>query len=729
MTTLSSVPVETISGLIERVTFYSDETGFAVLRVKTKGQQELVTVIGNVAAANPGEWVTAEGRWIRDREHGLQFKAELLQSVPPTSQEGIEKYLGSGMIKGIGPVYASKLVKKFGEKIFDIIDNESARLQEVDGIGPGRRKKIKAAWGEQKFIRQIMVFLHSNGVGTARAVRIYKTYGESAIDRVRENPYVLAHDIPGIGFLTADQIGLKLGISRESILRATAALEHVLAEALSDGHCALPRSILIEQATTLLKVNETLVAEALRQMLEKRFLVEELIGDEHLIFLPNLKKAEEGIATLLTGLLCTRPNYPRINAPTAIDWCEKRSGRELAPSQRAALTQALISSALVITGGPGVGKTTLLHSLLQILTAKKLRPLLCAPTGRAAKRLAQSTGLPAQTIHRLLEFDSKQGRFTRNENRPLDADLVVVDETSMVDVPLMHSLLRAHPPKAALILVGDVDQLPSVGPGSVLADIIASERIPVVRLTEVFRQAAASRIITNAHRINQGAMPEMSERNQESDFYFIERETPEEITETLLAMVQTRIPGKFQVDPIRDIQVLTPMNRGSLGVRELNLALQERLNPVRSGEEMVQRFGWQFRSGDKVIQTVNNYDKEVFNGDIGIILSIDPSEREIRIHFENREIVYDFGELDEINLAYAITVHKAQGSEFPVVVMPVATQQYLLLQRNLIYTGVTRGRRLVVLIGQPKALSIAVRTQQSGRRYSGLLTRLKAIDS
>ncbi len=728
MTPSNSGPVESISGLTERVTFRSDDTGFTVLRIKAKGQRDLVTVIGTTASANPGEWVTAEGRWIRDREHGLQFKADLLQSVPPTSQEGIEKYLGSGMIKGIGPVYASKLVKKFGEKIFDVIDQESARLEEVDGIGPGRRKKIKEAWGEQKFIREIMVFLHSNGVGTSRAVRIYKTYGEAAIERVRENPYVLAHDIVGIGFRTADQIGVKLGIPRESNLRATAGIEHVLGEALSEGCCALPRSELIERAKTLLEVGEALVAEALRQMLERRTLVEELIADEHLIFLPHLKKAEEGIAALLTGLLGTRPNYPPINAPTAIDWCEKRSKRELAPSQRSAVTQALVNSVLVITGGPGVGKTTILHSLLQILTAKKVRPLLCAPTGRAAKRLSDSTGLPAQTIHRLLEFDSKQGRFTRNEHRPLDADLVVVDEISMVDVPLMYALLRAHPPGASLILVGDVDQLPSVGPGSVLSDIITSQRIPVVRLTEVFRQAASSRIITNAHRINRGFLPEMGERNQESDFFFIERETPEEITETLLSMVQTRIPAKFHVDPIRDIQVLTPMNRASLGVRGLNLALQERLNPPRAGEETVQKFGWEFRSGDKVIQTVNNYDKEVFNGDIGIIRSIDSGEREIRIRFESREVTYDFGELDEINLAYSITVHKAQGSEFPVVVIPVATQQYLLLQRNLIYTGVTRGRRLVVLIGQSKALAIAVRTQRSEHRYSGLLPRLQAIE-
>ncbi len=725
---MNSVPVESVSGLIERVTFYSEETGFAVIRIKAKGHTDLVTVVGNSASVNPGEWVTAEGHWIRDRDHGLQFKAVLLQSVPPTSSEGIEKYLGSGMIKGIGPIYAAKLVKQFGDKVFDIIDQESARLEEVSGIGPGRRKKIKEAWGEQKFIREIMVFLHSNGVSTGRAVRIYKTYGEASIERVRENPYVLAHDIPGIGFLTADLIGLKLGIPHESILRATAGLEHVLGEALSEGHCALPRAVLLEQATELLKVSETQCAEALRQLLEKKDVVEELMGEDHLIFLPHIRRAEEGISTLLTALCTHPPNYPPINITSAIAWSEQQDNRELAPSQRTALEKALTSSALVITGGPGVGKTTLIRSLLQILTAKKVRPLLCAPTGRAAKRMSESTGLPAQTIHRLLEFDPKQGRFTRNEGRPLDVDLVVVDETSMVDVPLMYALLRAHPPGAALVLVGDVDQLPSVGPGNVLSDIIASQCIPVVRLTEVFRQAAQSRIITNAHRINQGILPESGGRDQESDFYFIERDSPEAITETLVEMVKTRIPNKFRLDPIRDIQVLTPMNRASLGVRELNMALQEQLNPGRPSEEVVHKFGWQFRPRDKVIQSINNYDKEVFNGDIGIISSIDPVEKEIIIRFDNREVPYDFWELDEINLAYAITVHKAQGSEFPVVVMPVATQQFLLLQRNLIYTGVTRGRRLVVLIGQRKALSIALRNQQSSRRYSGLLQRLKAIN-
>jgi exodeoxyribonuclease V alpha subunit len=715
---------ESLSGLIERVTFHNEDTGFGVFKVKTKGHRDLVTVVGSLASVSPGEWLTAQGQWVQDKEYGQQFRAEMLKSTAPTTKEGIRKYLGSGMVKGIGPKCAEKLVEKFDIGVFDIIEKESARLEDVDGIGPKRRKRIKEAWEEQKVIRNIMLFLHSNGVSTSRAVRIYKTYGEEAIEKVRNDPYCLAKDIHGIGFKTADQIAQKIGIPVDSLIRACAGLNHVLLEATGEGHCALPLDLLKEKAGKLLLVDEKIISQALERTLASGDLVQENIAGQELLFLPSLKRAEEMIAGRIKNLASSPSSYPTVDFEKAVVWCQQKTGKQLAPSQREALKLVLSSRALVITGGPGVGKTTLVNAILLILRAKKVRCLLCAPTGRAAKRLSEATGVEAKTIHRLLEVQPATGRFGRNEANPLDCDLIVADECSMIDVLLMANLLRALPPKASLLLVGDIDQLPSVGPGMVLRHVIESKVVPVVRLTEVFRQAAHSRIITNAHRINEGHMPDVPAKNAESDFYFINRAEPDQIAATLVEMVKTRIPSKFGLDSIRDIQVLCPMNRGSLGIRELNVRLQNVLNPGRADEPLVEKFGWQFRPRDKVIQTENDYDKEVFNGDIGQIVKIDQVEREVTIRFDQREVVYDFGELDEISLAYAITIHKSQGSEFPAVVIPLAMQQYMLLQRNLVYTGITRGTKLVVLIGQRKALGMAVRNNRTENRFSGLLARL-----
>jgi exodeoxyribonuclease V alpha subunit len=722
----ASSPPESLSGLIERVVFFNEDNGFAVLKVAAKGNREPLTVVGSLPSVSAGEWLTAEGRWVQDKQFGPQFRADLLRSSAPSTREGIEKYLGSGMVKGIGPTYAKKLVQKFGEKIFDIIDHESGRLEEVEGIGPKRRRRIKEAWAEQKIVRDIMVFLHSHGVGSSRAVRIYKTYGEQAIETVRANPYALARDIVGIGFSTADQIARNVGIAPTSIVRACAGIAHTLLEATHEGHCALPLEILQEQAAKLLAVDAPIIQTALERSLAAGELARENVAGQDLVFHPALQRAEAGIARRIAALCRAPAHYPPIDFEKALAWCEKKTGVALAPTQREALKLALTRRLLIITGGPGVGKTTLLDTLLRILRAKEVRCQCCAPTGRAAKRLSETTGLEARTIHRLLEPQPGAGSFSRNESNPLECDLLVVDEMSMVDAPLMHNLLRALPPDGHLLLVGDVDQLPSVGPGLVLRDLIDSGLVPVARLTEVFRQAAHSRIITNAHRVNQGLLPELPQPDAESDFYFLERDEPDRIAETLVDLVKRRLPGKYKLDSIRDLQVLSPMNRGSLGTRELNARLQAELNPPRPGEPSVEKFGAQFRLRDKVIQTENDYDKLVFNGDIGQVSKIDPVEGELTIQFDTREVAYDFGELDEVALAYAITIHKSQGSEFPAVVIPLASQHFMLLQRNLIYTGMTRGRRLVVLVGQRKALAMAVRNQRTQQRFSALQARLRA---
>jgi exodeoxyribonuclease V alpha subunit len=718
-----------LAGLVERVTFHSAESGFCVLRVKVRGHRDLVTVLGSAADVHAGESIQASGQWQQHREHGLQFRASFLEVVPPSSIEGIRRYLGSGMIKGIGPHFAGRLVAAFGEAVLDVIERTPQRLLEVDGIGKTRLKRITAGWSEQKAIREIMVFLQSHGVGTSRAVRIFKTYGADAIPLVTQNPYRLARDIRGIGFITADQIAQRLGIPKTSMLRARAGISYALLQAVENGDCGLPQEDLLALGQKLLEIDRPLLEEALALETAEGGVLLEPVNGQPCVFLPYLRHAEDAIADAVRRLQVGRPPWPGMDAGKAIDWVEQRLSVTLASGQRQAVAKALASKILIVTGGPGVGKTTIIRAILAILRAKGVTPLLAAPTGRAAKRLSETTGLDARTIHRLLEFDPKGGGFLRSKEVPLECDLLVLDEVSMVDVPSMASVLKALPDTAALLIVGDVDQLPSVGPGQVLADFIGCGQLPVARLTEIFRQARESRIIVNAHRVNRGAMPELEAPGGDSDFYFVEAADPEDAAAKVVKVVAERIPARFGLDPIRDVQVLCPMNRGGVGARSLNLALQAALNPGQPDAPSIERFGFTYRIGDKVMQIENNYDRETFNGDIGFISGIDHKEGELAVDIDGRPVIYPIGELDEIVLAYATTIHKSQGSEYPAVVIPIVTQHYAMLQRNLLYTGLTRGKRLVVLVGQKKAVGIAVRGVQGRRRCSKLEEMLTMDDA
>jgi exodeoxyribonuclease V alpha subunit len=722
-----SAESEVLAGLVERVTFHNPENGFCVLRVKARGRRDLVTVVGHAAMISAGEWVTATGIWVNDRAHGQQFKARFMRTSAPTTAEGIERYLASGMIRGIGPVYAKKLIRAFATAVFDVIETAPDRLREVPGIGIIRAERIVTAWAAQKVIREIMVFLHSHGVSTARSVRIYKTYGADAVQVMSENPYRLARDIRGIGFKTADAIAMKLGIETTAMIRVRAGIGYALAEAMDDGHCGLPTNGLLTLAESLLEVPSALVSAALEDECAEGAVINARIGETPCVFLAGLYHAERGIAERLRTIAAGAPSWPEIDAAKALPWIEKRIGMTLAPSQREAVAQALRKKLLVITGGPGVGKTTIMRAILQILAAKHVRILLAAPTGRAAKRMGEATGFEAKTIHRLLEVDPSNGGFRRCETHQLECDLLVIDETSMVDVPLMHALTRALPDSVAFLVVGDVDQLPSVGPGQVLADLIGSGAVPVMRLTEIFRQAASSRIIASAHRINRGEMPDLRRGDASSDFHFVQADDPETAVTRIVELVKTRIPKQFGLDPIRDIQVLCPMARGGVGARSLNVDLQAALNP--GGAPKIAKFGWTYAPGDKVMQIENDYDREVYNGDIGFIGGIDAEAGEITVGFDGREIVYGTGDLDALVPAFAATIHKSQGSEYPAVVIPVMTQHYAMLQRNLLYTGMTRGKRLVVLVGSRRAVAIAVRNVSGRKRWTKLSDWLVTLTS
>lgn len=714
---------EKLFATIERVTFHNPENGFCVLRAKAKGQRDLISIVSNAVSISAGESVECIGQWVNDKRHGLQFQANNLKIIKPNTIEGVEKYLASGMVKGIGSHFAKKLINAFGEQVFEVIENTPERLTELEGIGKKRVKAVIKAWNEQKSIRDLMVFLQSHGIGVARAVKIYKRYGNNAIDLISQNPYILVNDIRGIGFKTADELANKLGIEKDSMVRARAGIRYVLQLLSDSGHCAAMRQELIEQSVVLLEIPIHIIEQAIEQEVLAEEIIQDSINNKDCYYLRYLYQAETKVSAFLARLKSGRLPWGKININKAIPWVEKKTKFQLSKSQASAVKAVLENKLSVITGGPGVGKTTIIKSILTILAEKKLHIALAAPTGRAAKRLAESTQQPAKTIHRLLEFDPQNYAFKHDEQNPLLIDMLILDEASMIDIVLMQHLLKAVPKHASLLLVGDVDQLPSVGPGSVLADIIKSKMISVVHLQEIFRQAGDSDIITNAHLINQGEMPRPN--HTEADFFTIYESEEALIQEKLLSLVCQRLPKHYHCDPIMDIQVLTPMHRGGLGSKALNSALQAVLNPGKS--KSIKRFANVFCVGDKIIQMTNNYDKDVFNGDIGVIKRVDTKNKTIHIGFENRLVEYAENELDEINLAYAITIHKSQGSEYPIVVIPIVTQHYTLLARNLLYTGVTRGKKLVVLIGQKKAIAMAIHNNKSVKRLTNLAARLQEL--
>lgn len=719
-----------LQGQIERITFTSEDTGYTVAKVKVYGVREPVTVIGNIVNPTPGEIIKMRGEWGNHPKFGEQFKIVFCQTTTPASVHGIEKYLGSGLVKGIGPVMAKRIVKMFQEKTLDVIENEIEKLTAVEGVGQKRIGMIKKAWEEQKEIRAVMIFLQSHGVSSAYAAKIYKRYGNDAIKVVQENPYQLATDIFGIGFLTADKIAQKLGFAKDSELRAQAGILYVLHEMADEGHVYFPYEKLIEKCKEMLDIDREIIVLAIAAVsMDKRVVIEDINlnlaeyqENNKAVYLSGYYAAEKYLAERLKKLIAAPKSIRKIDSGKAIEWVQERLSMTLAEKQVEAVRRAAENKVMVITGGPGTGKTTIINAILKIFSAIKAGTMLAAPTGRAAKRLSEATGQEAKTIHRLLEYNMRRGGFQKNEESPLDCDLLIVDEASMVDTLLMHHLLKALPVNATFILVGDVNQLPSVGAGNVLRDIIDSGAIEVVQLNEIFRQAKESSIIVNAHRINEGSFPNLiPNQDKLDDFYFIEQEDPQKALELIISLVKERIPQRFGLNCINEIQVLTPMHKGTVGAGNLNVEIQKALNP---GEEGVLRGGRLYKVHDKVMQVVNNYEKEVYNGDIGMISSIDEEAKEVVVVIDEREIIYDYVDLDELVHAYAVSIHKSQGSEYPAVVMPILTQHYVMLQRNLLYTGVTRGKKLVVIVGTKKAMAIALRNNKTQKRYTLLKERI-----
>ena len=741
--------------VVERITYQNPENGYSVLKCRMKNYDDLVTVVGNLLDANVGSVLLIDGNWKVDSKYGRQFVAENWEETLPATVYGMEKYLGSGLIKGVGPKFAKRIVQKFGTDTFDVIEERVDLLIEVEGIGNKRIKMIVESWEKQKEVKNIMLFLQEHQVSASYAAKIYKQYGNKSIDVMKENPYKLADDIWGIGFKTADQIAEKLGFGKESYVRLRSGLMYTLSELSNEGHVYAEKPQLIAKAERLLEASAESVIMTMDDMIQKEELIIEKdisrTGDDGnrilAVYLPPFYYAEVGVANklkklnsspavdkLYKRLLEARQKSGNDSLSVDIEAIQKKTGMNYDDIQADAIRQAAMAKVMVLTGGPGTGKTTTTHGIISAYKAYGLKILLAAPTGRAAKRMTEATGMEAKTIHRLLETKPPEG-YQRNEDNPLEGDVLIVDECSMIDIILMNSLLKAIPPTMRLIMVGDIDQLPSVGAGNVLRDIIGSGAFPVVKLTRIFRQAQTNRIIMNAHRINEGKMPDIS-NGKNSDFFFLENEDAEASVPQIVELVKEKLPGYYNVEPT-EIQVLTPMQRGVVGATNLNLALQEALNPteeeifmrgrgkVKMPKPCLRRSGFVFRSADKVMQIKNNYDKEVFNGDIGIIASVNEEDRSLKVNFDNRVIEYDITELDELVHAYATTIHKAQGSEYPIVVMPVMMNHYIMLQRNLIYTGITRAKKVLVIVGTKKALSYAVRNVTVTKRNTLLKERLE----
>ena len=724
-----AAPVEevTLDGTIQRIVFRSDDTSFIVAQMAGEGGAP-VTVVGDMVGVTEGLPLRLRGQWVEDRKWGRQFKVATYQMRSPETLVGIEKFLGSGLIPGIGPELARRLVDKFGLDTLQVIDRAPERLVEVSGIGASRATKLAQAFAAQRHVQDVMVFLQGHGVSAAFAARIVKRYGKDAIAIVRANPYRLAHEVWGSGFRTADGIAEKLGMARDAPERLEAGLLHALETSAEDGHVHLPDEDLIATAVELLGVAADTLPPRLGALEARQLVVREVLGHRGpCTALPQLYAAEVDAAAKLATVIRTPARGMALDVHAAIHAFEAVTGVTLAVQQRRAVEAALVDKCVVITGGPGVGKTTIVKAIVHLARLVHRKVALAAPTGRAAKRLGEATVAEALTIHRLLEYQPQSGGFQRNEENPLEADVLVIDEASMVDALLFRAVLAALRPGAQLVLVGDVDQLPSVGAGAVLSDVIASEAATVIRLTEIFRQAAQSKIVVSAHKINAGEVPDLDAPvGATTDFYFISRDDPEAARATLVEMVAERIPAKFGFDPITQIQVLAPMHRGELGTAALNRALQEKLNPPDGGGPQLARGERTFRKRDKVMQLRNDYDRGVFNGDIGVVDGVDPEGQTMRVDFDGRIVPYERAELDQLVHAYAVSVHKSQGSEYPAVVIPIATQHYMMLQRSLLYTAVTRGKQLVVLVGSRRAVGLAVRNADARRRYTWLAERLRA---
>lgn len=706
-------PATLLRCVVERITYQNPENGYSVLKVKVKGYNDLVTLVGNLLEVPVGSVLLCRGEWKVDKRYGSQFVAATWEETMPATVYGIEKYLGSGLVKGIGPRFARAIVQRFGTETIDIIETDIERLYEVPNIGRKRVAKIRESWEKQKDIKNVMLFLQGYGVSTAYAAKIYREYGKESIDKVRENPYRLADDIWGIGFKTADGIAAKMGYEKEDPRRCRSGILYTLGQLSDEGHVYAGEEQLVKTAGQLLEAGETAIRDTLAGMLQ----AEDLILDKDAIYLPPFYHAECGTSRRLRDLAEStgRSLFDGLFDPSSLT---AETGIEYDEVQLAAIRQAVTSKVMVLTGGPGTGKTTTTQGIIAALKKAGLRVLLAAPTGRAAKRMSEATGMEAKTIHRLLEYNPQDG-YKRNDENPLEGDALIVDECSMIDILLMNNLLKAVPVGMRLVFVGDIDQLPSVGAGNVLRDIIDSQRIPVVRLVRIFRQAQKSRIVMNAHTINQGRFPDTS-NGRDTDFFFMREDDPERAAETIVRLVKERLPRAYRESPDR-IQVLTPMQRGVVGAANLNLLLQQALNP--SGPSLG-RGGYTYRQGDRVMQLRNNYAKEVFNGDLGYIREVDTEDRMLTVDFDGKKVEYDVTELDELTLAYATTIHKAQGSEYPIVVMPVLMTHFVMLQRNLIYTGITRAKKICVLIGAMKALAYAVRNMSVLKRNTSLRERL-----